>query len=234
MKKIIEWILSLFNSSKKSNSSNDPEIPDSSTVPPTVNPEVPTKEEIDNFPPKYFHGIDISHHNAKVDFDKIKADFIFMKATEGKSFVSPVYKERMELAQKKGFSCGAYHYYKPGIDPIVQAKHFCNHVTGELPAVLDIEDSYSSRTKIIADLKKFLDYIENKTGKTPIIYTGYSYIKDMNLPEHFSKYPLWLAWYTTADKVKAPAPWNDWTYWQYSENGNVEGVGKCDVNWRKS
>lgn len=50
MQWLINLILSLFNSSKKSNSSNDPVIPDSSRVPPVANPEVPTKEEIDKFP----------------------------------------------------------------------------------------------------------------------------------------------------------------------------------------
>ena len=180
------------------------------------------------------HGIDISHHNGNVDFNLIEQDFIFMKATEGSSFVSPVHAKRMKQAIDLGFPCSSYHYYKPGIDPIVQAKHFCKHSLGDLPPVLDIEDAYSNREKLIADLQKFLDYVEEAHSQIPIIYTGYSYIKDMKLPESFSRYPLWLAWYTTPDKVKAPAPWKEWTFWQYSETAQVKGVGKCDVNWYKA
>ena len=215
---MMTWLKNLFK--KKVSVKNIPNYP-----------KVPIKEEVKPISVKQLHGIDISHHNSKVDFSKVRADFIFMKATEGKSFVSPVYKTRMDIAMSKGFSCGAYHYYKPTIDPIEQARHFCKHIKGDLSPVLDIEDPYIDRIKLIRELGLFLDYVEKETGKIPIIYTGYSYIKDMNLPNYFSRYPLWLAWYTTADRVKAPLPWKNWTYWQYSESAMVEGIGKCDVNW---
>lgn len=178
------------------------------------------------------HGIDISHHNSKVDFDQLdEQKFIFMKATEGKSFVSPVYEKRMDTAESKGIACGAYHYYKPSVDPLVQAKHFCTYSRGDLPPVLDIEDPYSNREKLIADLKIFLEYVEEACGMTPIIYSGFYYLVDLKLPESFSRYPLWLAWYTTKDRIRPPAPWKHITFWQYSETRTVKGVGKCDTNW---
>ena len=37
-------------------------------------------------------GIDVSNHNGRIDFDKVKADgvsFVYLKASEGKSYTDP-------------------------------------------------------------------------------------------------------------------------------------------------
>lgn len=179
------------------------------------------------------HGIDISHHNKKVDLSVVSKEqsFVFMKATEGISLVSLVYHERMKGALAANISCGAYHFYRPTKRPIPQAKHFCKHVMGDLPPVLDIEKEYDNRENLIDDLKLFLDVVEKHTGKLPIIYSYYDYLKKLNLPSNFSRYPLWLAWYTNKETVRVPAPWEHITFWQYSDKGIVNGVqGSCDVN----
>lgn len=206
-------------------------IPMEQPLPP-IN-EIPTEEETSLFPylKDKAHGIDISHHNSRVIFGEVKQDFIYMKATEGSSFVSSVHSSRMYQAIDKDIPCGSYHYYKPKVDPLVQAKHFCKNLMGNMNPVLDLEDPYDNREDLIKDIQIFLDYVEKHTGKIPVIYTGYSYIKTLNLPASFARYPLWLAWYTTSDRVKAPLPWKNWTFWQYSESAIVDGVGKCDVNW---
>ena len=226
MKAFIQWLVSLFQTNKET----APEIKAPKIeATPTANPFFMLNPGC--------HGIDISHHNEKVNFDQLDQDFIYMKATEGKSFVSPVYGDRMKIAKEKGIPCGAYHYYKPNIGPIAQAEHFYNTLVkfgmGDLPPVLDIEEMGGrDRATLVQDLKLFLDLIEKFTGRVPVIYTGYYFVKDqLRLPENFARYPLWLAWYTTADKVKTPAPWKNWTLWQYSETAQVKGVGKCDVNF---
>lgn len=231
MKKFISWIRNLFNSNHRAQVDETPPVV---TVPPVEPlPEIPTEEEVTLFP--YLkdgdHGIDISHHNSNVDLAAIEQNFIYMKATEGVSFVSPVHAARMRAALLLKKNCGSYHYYKPKLDPLEQAEHFCRNLTGNMNPVLDLEDPYDSGPQLIKDIKIFLDYVENYTGKVPVIYTGYYYILGLKLPAEFARYPLWLAWYTTSDKVKAPAPWAQWTFWQYSETAQVKGVGKCDVNW---
>jgi lysozyme len=230
MKKIFEWFMSLFSSAK--------DVP---TIPKEETPVVLIKTEATQVTGPFSklrpncHGIDISHHNEKVDFDKLKQSFIFMKATEGAKFVSPVFKVRMKEAAKRNIPCGAYHYFKPGVDPLVQAKHFCNILStegmGDLPAVCDIEEmNGQSKAQLIEDLEIFLRYVKYYTNAMPMIYSGYSFLVELNLPESFSQYPLWLAWYADREKLKAPAPWKEWTFWQYSESEIVDGVGKCDVN----
>lgn len=194
--------------------------------------EVVQKTEIELLIPGA-HGIDISHHNGKVNLSLVKKDqsFIFMKATEGVSLVSLPYHKRMEEALALKIPCGAYHFYRPNKGAVAQAKHFCRNIKGNLPPVLDIESEYSNRNKLIEDLKLFLSIIEDQTGQIPIIYSYYDYLKNLNLPKEFSRYPLWLAWYTNESAVKVPSPWNHITFWQYSDQGIVNGVeGKCDVN----
>ena len=47
-------------------------------------------------------GVDISHHNKSVDLFELskEVDFIYMKATEGTTFVSNVYEERAKELKK--------------------------------------------------------------------------------------------------------------------------------------
>ena len=216
-----------------------------SPVPPIVNPEpsVPTEPTT---PGGRFgaltnlsigdHGIDISHHNSSVNLTKVKEKqkFVIMKATEGGSFLSKVYKERIVEATKLGIPCGAYHYYRTNVDWKVQADHFLKYFQGNIPPVLDIEaiDNKDFSSKHTQDCLKILKYLEEKTGMTPIVYSGYYFLRDVVKPSfEWSRYPLWLSWYTADfNRVKCPWPWTKINIWQYSETAQIEGVGKCDAN----
>lgn len=52
----------------------------------------------------------------------------------------------------------------------------------------------------------------------------------------FSQYPLWIASYRSHPHLPQH-PWQDWTFWQYTEHGKVRGIGSvhhppdvdCDV-----
>lgn len=184
-------------------------------------------------------GVDISHHNAKVNLKELvdHVYFIYMKATEGASFLSPTYVTRAKKLNELGALWGAYHYYRIQTDPILQAKHFVKYSAGwKLPPVLDIEaisnDGYTA-PKDTQDLLRFLRYVEEHTGFTPVVYTSFYYARDVIKPnESFSKYPLWLAWYTEDfSRVKVPSPWQSIKLWQKTEHGRIKGVkGDVDVN----
>lgn len=232
MKRIWNWIKAWFKS-------NCSELP--TTSPPIVitQPDVPAKEEVDSFPGMIkpgAHGIDISHHNTNVDFSKIKQDFIFLKATEGETFIDSTFKSRWEEVGERGIVRGAYHFYRANKDPIKQARHFCK-VVGTLKdsdmLVLDMETTDGvSASALRVGAKLFLETVEALTGKVCIIYSGHYFLVDLKLDETFKRYPLWLARYTSVTPVP-PRPWTEWTFWQYSETAIVEGVGKCDVNHYK-
>jgi lysozyme len=184
-------------------------------------------------------GVDISHHNKTVNLSALakSVSFIYMKATEGASFVSSVYLSRAKELKALGVAWGAYHYYKINVDPLVQAKHFVKFKDGwTMPPVLDIEaisnDGYNSRIHTL-DLLIFLNYIEKHTGMIPVVYCGYYFARDHIKPTlDFAKYPLWIAWYTTDfSKVKVPLPWKKIKLWQFTETGKIDGViGNVDIN----
>lgn len=235
---IKRWLASLFKPRPKPQPApSDPKIPNSGSIP--TRPSQDLKLGFLGTLKPGAKGVDISHHNANVDLDELcrNTDFIYMKATEGRTFVSKAYESRAVILRKKDTPWGAYHYYRINADPTAQAKHFCKFKEGwTLPPVLDIEaisnDGYSA-AKHTAGLLQFLEYVEKEVGMTPVVYTGFYFARDDIKPtKEFGRYPLWLAWYTQDfSRVKAPWPWQAIKIWQYTEHGRNEGVvGNVDLN----
>lgn len=186
------------------------------------------------------HGIDVSHYE-KVDWKSIKpyqVQFVFLKATEGVSHVDAAFAGFRKGAKEYGIPCGAYHFSRMG-DGAAQAKNFCSVVgdilPGELPIVLDWEEREDPVTKEITymskdDAQKWLYYVESFYKTVPIIYTNSSFGIERKLGQEFKRYPLWLAHYTKGTP-KIPQPWTKYTFWQYSDDEQIAGVGTCDVNY---
>jgi lysozyme len=185
----------------------------------------------------YAHGIDVSHHNTvNLAIASKEQSFIFLKASEGENYTDEKFTPRWRDLELLGTKRGAYHFYRADKDALKQARHFCDTV-GKLKPTDDVVlDMETLDGKTIVELKIscqiFLNEVERITGKIPIIYSGYSFLVDMNLDNSFAKYPLWLARYTSIDPL-APSPWAQWDYWQYSETMTVNGVGICDTNWKR-
>ena len=182
-------------------------------------------------------GIDVSHHQGKIDWDRVKAgppQFVFMKATEHTGFVSKAFAGNWAAA--KGLLRGAYHFFRPSIDGAAQADHFLNTwkpAKGDLLPVLDVEDfDGSSKAKFVGDLHAWIGRISGAIGgKPPILYTTASFWRKIGNPGGFERLPLWVAHYTNAAGPNLPKGWSDYAFWQYSQTGKVDGVKTdCDVN----
>lgn len=104
-------------------------------------------------PPGYrIHGIDVSHHQGRIDWKEVAAmnihgidiSFCFIKASEGISFTDNRFEQNWRSAKKAGIPRGAFHYFTAGIDGGQQARKFLNTVTlekGDLVPVVDIEEA---------------------------------------------------------------------------------------------
>jgi len=165
-------------------------------------------------------GIDISHYQGKINWDEVTKvqdsfpiSFVFIRATAGSVKQDRKFKTNWKKSKQKGFIRGAYHYYRPNENSILQANNFINTVKlqkGDLPPVLDIEDV--PRIQSIANLKlglrKWLNKVEKHYGMKPIIYSGESFYND-HLYKDFSDYTCWVANYNfyveNIDK--------DWSFW---------------------
>ena len=75
-----------------------------------------------------YAGIDVSNHNGDIAWKEVKQNktiqFVYIKATEGKTYVDPKYKKNIQNAQKNGFKVGSYHFFRMTSGAHEQFKHF--------------------------------------------------------------------------------------------------------------
>lgn len=178
-------------------------------------------------------GIDVSAHNGDIDFAKVKNDgvsFVLVKATEGQNFRDSRFEENFRNASDNGLFVGAYHFFRFDVDGVEQARNFMSVLKNKhlaFPVVLDVEEHGNPfipvRSIVIRRLQDMID--ELTINEYPImIYTnknGY----DKFIAGNFDDYPLWICSFTE------PVKDIDWTLWQYSHWGEVDGIsGDVDMN----
>jgi lysozyme len=181
-------------------------------------------------------GIDVSHWQGAIDWAAVRGsgvDFAFIKATEGATYTDPQFARNWAAAGEAGVMRGAYHYFRPGTDPVKQAENFLRVARigpNDLPAVLDVETSEGlAGDALLRAVRTWLETVERATGKRPIVYT-YPDFWNRYAAGSPGPYPLWIASYGR-DQPLVPIGWNDWTFWQYTSTGRVPGIaGDVDQN----
>lgn len=180
-------------------------------------------------------GIDISSHTGKINFDKIKkkdVSFIYIKATEGASYVDPRFRYNYSKSVNK-FPIGFYHFFKFNKSGEVQANNFLRNIKNKkynLPLVVDVEDwgngdHNKNRKEIRKQIKIFVNKVERKFGKKMMIYTNESGYRDY-IAGNLDKNHLWICSFS-----KKPNVSKKWTLWQYSHKGRLKGAeGWIDLN----
>jgi len=180
-------------------------------------------------------GIDISKYQGSIDFNKIKAAgirYVFVRATEGVTYQDANFKTNYLAARAAGLTTGAYHFYETNDDPSAQLTNFTSAVIlqpGDLPPVVDIEKLHDNdQLNLTINIQTYLDGLESHYGVKPIIYSGLNF-SNQYMTE-FGDYPLWLAEYRN-DKPMLPNGWSDWTFWQWSQSGKIDGInGHVDTD----
>src|SRR5512140_886738 len=188
-------------------------------------------------------GIDVSYWQSGIDWPKVRATgqrFAIIKATEGETYAAPTFAGDWSGAKASGLLRAPYLFFHPKQDPKKQADLFCSTVQalndpGELPPALDLEVTDGlTPDKIVPRVKACLDALETAFGRKPMIYGGVAFL-ETNLvqlgggpPPWARDYPFWLGWYPLqySDGMTPlmPRGWFQWTFWQYSENGHLNGI----------
>ena len=195
--------------------------------------------------PKYpdgyeIHGIDISHYQGHIDWDKLRyamiercpLRFVIIKSTEGSTRVDPRFNENFDNALEYGFIRGAYHFWSNKSTAREQAYHFLKHVhlqEGDLPPVLDIEHAPAGTSveDFQRDVLTWLHIVEDKYHVKPIIYTYYKFKERYLSAPVFDDYPYWIAHYY----VPKVAYQGAWKFWQHTDAGRLPGIkGYVDFN----
>ena len=179
---------------------------------------------------KDYDGIDISRHQGRIHWDVLRhnsdIDFIYIKATEGKKTIDPLYHKNVEKAHEAGFMVGAYHFLHKRSTGKAQFEHFLR-VTKDSPLdllpVVDVEDDGmrgKSRKEIQTILRDFLVAAKAHYGKSPIIYCNENYYNRYLSPE-FDSYYLYIASYSHKPVLEGKPRYD---IWQFSERGRVRGI----------
>lgn len=186
-------------------------------------------------------GIDVSRYQGTIDWKRVKAagkTFVFAKASQGATYRDSTFTSNIQGARAAGLFVGAYHFLTAtsSVTAQAEASHFVTVMQSvgamDLPPVMDYENNPNSLTtqQINTVALTFLQEVERLSGHRPIVYTGNSFGQNFNAT--LGIYDLWIARYSSSGIApKDTAAWKQWTFWQYSDAGQVDGIkGPVDLN----
>lgn len=185
-----------------------------------------------------YDGIDVSKNNGVIRWKEVAKDerikFVFIKATEGKGDVDPLYYRNIKQAREAGLMVGSYHFFTSRASATAQFEHFRETVKKSeqnLVPVLDVEElGIRGRWKgreLQDSVRAFAELVKRYYGKYPIIYSN-EHFYNKELGHAFNRYYLFIANYRRKPRVKGNGEYN---IWQYSERGHLHGIGEyVDLN----
>ena len=185
-----------------------------------------------------YEGIDVSKWQGNIDFEKVANDgieIVYIKATEGTSYVSPTFESSYTSAKQNGLKVGFYHYVtaRDTLSAQREAEFFANKVSGkdfECKLAMDFEEFGSlSKDEINAIGLAFIKKLEEITGKPVVIYSN-TYTARTIWDGEILNYPLWVAEYGVS-KPENNGKWSTYVGWQYTDMGVINGInGYVDRN----
>ncbi len=188
-------------------------------------------------------GIDVSHYQGTIRWARVASDdvrFAILKATEGRHYKDPTFKDNAYGATLAGVPIGAYHVWTPSRsadDAKMEANHFVHAAAPGVGNVLPVLDMEMNRIPkgmpagVLLDWARvWLNRVAVRTGVRPMVY-GSQYLFQTMLGNStwFADhgFPLWFAWPRTPLPKSMPAhDWQGqgWTFWQYSWTGRIKGI----------
>lgn len=184
-------------------------------------------------------GIDISHWNGDIDFNKVKAagiEFVIIKAggSDRGFYTDSKFRENYEKAKAAGLFVGAYYFvgkkFYGDLSGIEDAKRFIKILQGmqfEYPVYLDVETTDSRYKELATDAAvSFCSTMEAAGYYVGIYASDISGFKEKLNHSRLEKYAHWVARYG-----KDPEACIDGVIHQYSSKGAVDGiVGSVDLD----
>lgn len=131
--------------------------------------------------------VDVSNNNGHVDFVAVKkagAVGVYLKVTEGTSFVDPDYEANYAAAKAAGLKVGGYHFAHPKNSALTELGFFLKHLKlekGDLKPALDLEKQEVSWAAVHAFASTFLDKLNTHIKERGVLYCGSWFLKDSGL-----------------------------------------------------
>lgn len=192
------------------------------------------------------HGVDVSRYQGAIDWEKVKAagvKFAFLRVgyrgyETGKIMLDENFEDYIEGATEAGMPIGVYFFSQAAntAEALEEAEFVLEAVKDyqlTWPVVFDMEqvDAEGHRTEHLTAAEAtdiaiaFCDKVA-EAGYTPMIYGNVSWFLSMTELSRLHDYDKWFAQYR-------PMPYYpyEFTIWQYSQYGIVDGIeDEVDLN----
>ena len=198
------------------------------------------------------YGIDISHWQGNVDFEKIKTNkyrglpvsFVMLKAggSDNGLYTDSCFKQYYDQAKKAGLHIGAYYFvgnkFWGTAAGVADAKRFIKILDGrefDMPVAVDVENqSRAKKPEITAATKAFCDTMEQAGYYCSIYASDVSGFKETMDVTKLTAYDKWVAKYSTHEPtyVKQYGMWQFGGSVNYLRSPHIIGVQSvnCDQN----
>lgn len=185
-------------------------------------------------------GIDVSHHQGFIDWPRVVRDrpdiqFVYVKITEGATYVDSRAANNFSEASSVGFPVGGYHFFRMTSGAQEQYEQFTKFLDRSMHVgmhvyrhylipMVDVETADGHPVQELQDsLQVMLDLLEEHYGKKPVIYGTMRSYNTLLAPD-FNDYPLYIGRYGVNEPEIIDG---DYTIWQFSEKGHIDGIPKC-------
>ncbi len=189
-------------------------------------------------------GIDVSKHQGKIDWDKVKADgiqFAMIRLGYGgdiRNQDDEYFERNVREAERVGIPWGAYLYsYALNVEQAKsEAEHALRLLEGKkptFPIAFDMEDAdgykkkngMPSNAELVEICYTFLDEVE-KAGYYVTLYASKSWLENQLNSPKLDRFDKWVAQWGPKCTYSGP-----YGIWQYSSDGKVNGIAsRVDMN----
>ena len=198
------------------------------------------------------YGIDISHWQGNVDFEKIKINrfknmpvsFVMLQAggSDNGLYTDSCFKQYYDQAKKAGLHIGAYYFvgnkFWGTAAGVADAKRFIKILDGrefDMPVAVDVENqSRAKKAEITAATKAFCDTMEQAGYYCSIYASDVSGFKETMDVTKLTAYDKWVAKYSTHEPtyIKQYGMWQFGGSVNYLRSPHIIGVQSvnCDQN----
>ena len=179
-------------------------------------------------------GIDISHWQGNIDFQKVKeagVEFVYIRVGRGNGIggeyvIDKKFEKNIEGFNKVGIPVGVYFYsFANSIqDATEEAKWVLQHIKNydvDLEIVFDWENwssfqGFDLSFKKLTNLASSFGKVVKNKGYQAMLYSSKNYLENVWYPVDF---PVWLAHYTDNTDYSG-----EYKVWQLCNNGRVDGI----------
>lgn len=189
---------------------------------------------------KLYNGIDVSEWQGNIDFGEVARagiEVVYIRASEGRGYVDPYFRENYEKAKANGLRTGFYHFLTATNEAEAkeEAEFFVSNIKGLEPdcrLAMDFEVFDGLDVSTINEISRvFLETVEKLSGKECVIYSDAYNARTVFSKELADDYPIWVADYFV-EEPESNGKWKFWVGFQYSDRGRVNGIdGNVDRDY---